>query len=94
MEKHDIHTGTKIDVINIVIGIIVAYPMVRLFYVVVPDMKRFPIIMAGLIALAIGYFFKISAGVFYRRATLEEKPGSFWFNMGQGIGFVLFGLTA
>jgi hypothetical protein len=82
----------KPDYMSFTLGFALAWPIVLLIYVVVPDMKYFAITLAGVIFFSMGIVFKISVGMFYRKATLEDSPSGFWFNMGQAVGFIIFGL--
>ncbi len=77
---------------SLFLGIIFAWPIIVLLNIFVPDIKNFTIIIAGVIFLSIGIIFKTSVGLFYHKATLENSPSSFWFNLGQSVGFIIFGI--
>jgi len=82
----------KPNYIRLILGVVVAWPIILLMNAVVPDINNFAISFAGVIFLSIGIVFKTSVGMFYRKATLEDSPTAFWFNLGQAIGFIIFGL--
>jgi hypothetical protein len=49
-------------------------------------------VISGVIFLSSSLFFKISIGFFYRRVKLEDNPFAYWFNVGNAVGFIIFGV--
>jgi len=82
----------KINYISLLLGIFVAYLIVKLMIAFFPELKSFAFVISGVIFLSSSLFFKISIGLFYRRVKFEDNPFAYWFNVGNYVGFIIFGI--
>jgi len=82
----------RINYPSLIIGFILSYPIIKVLIMVSPEITSFALILPGFIFLCSGLYFKISIGMFYRKAELEENPFGYWFNMGQAFGFIVLGI--
>ena len=83
---------SKVEFIPFLLGAVLSYPIIILLYLVSPETDRIIIFIVSICFMAYGFITKTILGWFYIKVSMHDHPSSYWFNMGQVTGFMIFSL--